>query len=87
LGTTYLGPREPPSHLATSVRKHFNAQQLHEAETIARFIYVVQQGGQRVWTEGCEGDGTGYWMGSHGRQVRKIDAPGGEAGFSLRFRP
>ncbi|EXJ90218.1 hypothetical protein A1O1_03317 [Capronia coronata CBS 617.96] len=43
---TYIGPREPASQLATAVRKHFNAQQLNEADTIARFIYVVQQNGR-----------------------------------------
>lgn len=85
--STYLGRREPASHLANAVRKHFNAQQLSEADTIARFIYVVQQNGKGVRTEGSLGDGTGYWMGSHGRQVRKIDGPGGEVGFRLRFRP
>ncbi|KAK6383626.1 hypothetical protein LTS17_002918 [Exophiala oligosperma] len=85
--TTFLGPREPPSHLANSVRKHFNAQQLSEADTVARFIYVVQQNGRTVRTEGSGGDGTGYWMGSHGRQVRRVDGPGGEVGFRLRFRP
>jgi len=69
------------------VRKHFNAQQLSEADTIARFTYVVQQAGRPVWTEGCEGDSTGFWMGSHGREVRKADGPGGEVGFRLRFRP
>ncbi|OAP59752.1 hypothetical protein AYL99_04754 [Fonsecaea erecta] len=62
--TTNLGPREPASNLATAVRKHFNAQQLSEADTIARFIYVVQQNGRQVRTEGSEGDGSGYFMGS-----------------------
>jgi len=85
--STYLGRREPATHLANSIRKHFNAQQLSEADTIARFIYVVQQHGKSVATEGSAGDGTGSWMGSHGRQVRKIDGPGGEVGFRLRFRP
>ncbi|KIW86867.1 uncharacterized protein Z519_12488 [Cladophialophora bantiana CBS 173.52] len=83
----YLGPREPASNLANVVRKHFNAQQLSEADTIARFIYVVQQNGRQVWTEGSEGDGSGYWMGSQGRAVRRIDGPGGDVGFRLRFRP
>lgn len=85
--TSYLGPREPPSQLAVSVRKHFNAQQVSEADTIARFTYVVQQASRPVWTEGCAGDGAGYWIGSHGREVRKADGPGGEVGFRLRFRP
>lgn len=85
--TTYLGPPEPSSQLAVSVRKHFNAQQVSEADTIARFTYVLQQVGRPVWTEGCEGDGAGSWMGSHGREVRKADGPGGEVGFRLRFRP
>lgn len=31
--------------LATSIRTHFNAQQVNEAETIARFTYVVRQQG------------------------------------------
>lgn len=85
--TTTLGPREPASNLATAVRKHFNAQQLSEADTIARFIYVVQQNGRQVRTEGSEGDGSGYWMGSQGRAARRSDAPGGDVGFRLRFRP
>ena len=89
--SAYLGPRLPASNLASAVRKHFNAQQLvgGEADTIARFIYVVQQNGstRQVRTEGSEGDGTGYWMGSNGREQRKVDGPGGEVGFRLRFRP
>ncbi|KIW80871.1 hypothetical protein Z517_03894 [Fonsecaea pedrosoi CBS 271.37] len=85
--TTNLGPREPPSHLASAVRQHFNAQQLSEADTIARFIYVVQQNGRQVRTEGSEGDGSGYWMGSQGRAARRNDVPGGDVGFRLRFRP
>ncbi|EHY58874.1 hypothetical protein ABEF95_005549 [Exophiala dermatitidis] len=85
--TTHIGPREPPGHLANAVRKHFNAQQLSEADTIARFIYVVQQNPRGVRTEGSGGDGTGYFIGSHGREVRKLDGPGGEVGFRLRFRP
>ncbi|KAJ9609367.1 hypothetical protein H2200_005694 [Cladophialophora chaetospira] len=89
--STYLGPRLPASNLASAVRKHFNAQQLvgGEADTIARFIYVVQQNGstRQVRTEGSEGDGTGYWMGSNGREQRKVDGPGGEVGFRLRFKP
>jgi hypothetical protein len=89
--STYLGPRVPAWHLASAVRKHFNAQQLAggEADTIARFIYVVQQNASSsvVRTEGSEGDGEGYWMGSNGREQKRIDGPGGEAGFRLRFRP
>jgi hypothetical protein len=89
--TTYLGPRIPATNLASAVRKHFNAQQVvgTEGDTIARFIYVVQQNGssKQVWTEGSEGDGTGFWMGSNGREVKKVDGPGGEVGFRLRFRP
>ncbi|EXJ53531.1 uncharacterized protein A1O5_13202 [Cladophialophora psammophila CBS 110553] len=85
--TMNLGPREPASNLANAVRKHFNAQQLSEADTIARFIYVVQQNGRQVRTEGSEGDGSGYWMGSQGRAMRRIDGPGGDVGFRLRFRP
>lgn len=37
-----------PTSLATSIRKHFNAQQLNEAETIARFTYVARQQGSSV---------------------------------------
>lgn len=37
-----------PTFLATSIRKHFNAQQLNEAETIARFTYVARQQGSLV---------------------------------------
>lgn len=85
--TTNLSRREPASHLATAVRKHFNAQQLNEPDMIARFIYVVQQNGRAVRTEGSGGDGSGSWMGSHGRAVRRLDGPGGEVGFRLRFRP
>ncbi|OQV01482.1 Sin3 binding domain-containing protein isoform 1 [Cladophialophora immunda] len=85
--TSNLGPREPASNLASAVRKHFNAQQLNEADTLARFIYVVQQNGRQVRTEGSEGDGRGSWMGSQGRAARKSDAPWGDVGFRLRFRP
>jgi hypothetical protein len=89
--STYLGPHQPASNLASAVRKHFNAQQLvgGEADTIARFIYVVQHNGssRQVRTEGSEGDGSGNWMGSNGREQRKVDGPGGEVGFRLRFRP
>lgn len=34
-----------PNSLATSIRTHFNAQQVNEAETIAKFVYVVRQQG------------------------------------------
>ena len=34
-----------PNSLATSLRTHFNAQQVNEAETIAKFTYVVRQQG------------------------------------------
>jgi Sin3 binding region of histone deacetylase complex subunit SAP30 len=82
----YIG-RQTPVSLATAVRKHFNAQQLSEAETVARFAYVVRQTRNResTRTEGSEGDGHGFWMGSHGREFRKGE--GGEVGFRLRFRP
>ncbi|KAJ9654089.1 hypothetical protein H2198_006828 [Neophaeococcomyces mojaviensis] len=45
--STILGSQSPGS-LATSIRKHFNAQQLNEAETIARFTYVVRQQGSNT---------------------------------------
>lgn len=44
---TTIGSLSPAS-LATSVRKHFNAQQLNEAETIARFTYVSRQQGSSL---------------------------------------
>ncbi|RVX67291.1 hypothetical protein B0A52_09329 [Exophiala mesophila] len=87
VSTLYSAPREPAAHLAAAVRKHFNGQQISEAETIARFTYVVTQAGRPVWVEGCEGDGSGHWMGSHGRELRKGGGPGGDVGFRLRFRP
>lgn len=79
--------RQNPQHLAAAVRKHFNAQQLNEAETISRFIYVARNSASRdiVSTEGSAGDGHGYIMGSHGREVRRGE--GGEPGFRLRFAP
>lgn len=79
--------RQNPQHLASAVRKHFNAQQLNEAETISRFIYVARNstGHDMVQTEGSAGDGHGSIMGSHGREVRRGE--GGEPGFRLRFRP
>ena len=79
--------RQNPQHLASAVRKHFNAQQLNEAETISRFIYVARNntGRDTVKTEGSEGDLHGHIMGSHGREVRRGE--GGEPGFRLRFRP
>lgn len=85
--STYLGPRETAPQLAAAVRKHFNAQQISEADTIARFTYVVQQAGRPVWIEGAGGDGMGHWMGSNGREIKKGDGPGGDVGFRLRFRP
>lgn len=36
------------SSLFTSIRKHFNAQQLNEADTIARFSYVIRQQGSPI---------------------------------------
>ena len=88
----YLPPveqidRQTPQLLAMAVRKHFNAQQLNEAETVAKFIYVARNSSSRgaVRTEGSAGDGNGWWMGSQGREIRKCD--GGEVGFRLRFRP
>ena len=83
----YIGLQSPAS-LATAVRKHFNAQQLNEAETVARFIYVAKQSRSSrgsVRTEGSAGDGAGSWIGSQGREVRRGE--GGEVGFRLRFRP
>lgn len=79
--------RQNPQYLAAAVRKHFNAQQLNEAETISRFIYVARNSRTRdhVNTEGSAGDGHGYIMGSHGREVRRGE--GGEPGFRLRFTP
>jgi hypothetical protein len=79
--------RQNPSHLAAAVRKHFNAQQLNEMEAIARFIYVARSSASRdhVNTEGSAGDGHGFVMGSHGREVRRGE--GGEPGFRLRFAP
>lgn len=77
--------RQNPQHLAAAVRKHFNAQQLNEGETISRFIYVARNSASRdhVNTEGSAGDGHGYIMGSHGREVRR--GQGGEPGFRMRF--
>ena len=94
-----LTPAIPPEHigkqtpaaLATTIRKHFNAQQLSEAETVARFVYMMRQtkardaAGAGVRLEGGDGDGMGSWMGGHGREVRRGE--GGEVGFRLRFRP
>jgi hypothetical protein len=79
--------RQPPAALSNTVRKHFNAQQLSEAETVARFAYVVRQtrNPEHVRTEGSDGDGAGFWMGSQGREIRRGE--GGEVGFRLRFRP
>lgn len=45
--STVLGNTQANS-LQTSVRKHFNAQHLNEAETIARFTYVVRQQGSSI---------------------------------------
>lgn len=38
----------PANALYTSIRKHFNAQQLNEADTIARFSYVIRQQGSSI---------------------------------------
>jgi hypothetical protein len=79
--------RQPAAALSNIVRKHFNAQQLSEAETVARFAYVARQtrSPENVRTEGSDGDGEGFWMGSQGREIRRGE--GGEVGFRLRFRP
>lgn len=83
----YIG-KQAPTALANAVRKHFNAQQLAEAETVARFIYVSHASKSSrgaTLTEGSDGDGTGWHIGSSGREVRRGE--GGEVGFRLRFRP
>ncbi len=79
--------KQTPATLATTIRKHFNAQQLSEAETVARFSYVVRQtkAKEAMRLGVSDGDGMGHWMGSHGREVRRGE--GGEVGFRLRFRP
>lgn len=79
--------RQTPAALAQTLRKHFNAQQLNEMDTVAKFLYVVKDNNTRagVRTEGSAGDGTGWSMGSQGRAVRRGE--GGEVGFRLRFRP
>jgi hypothetical protein len=78
--------QQTPQALSLAIRKHFNAQQLNEAETIARFLYITRDDARRegVSTEGSGGDGHGWVMGSQGREVRREE--GGGVGFRLRFR-
>ncbi|RMD40634.1 hypothetical protein DV735_g4500, partial [Chaetothyriales sp. CBS 134920] len=83
----YIG-KQPPSSLATAVRKHFNAQQLNEATVVSRFTYIakhVHNDHTAIRTDGCAGDGDGSWMGTHGREIRR--GHGGDVGFRLRFTP
>ncbi|RMZ85109.1 hypothetical protein DV738_g125, partial [Chaetothyriales sp. CBS 135597] len=83
----YIG-KQPPASLATAVRKHFNAQQLNEATVVSRFTYIAKHAHSDHTanrTDGCAGDGDGWWMGTHGREIRR--GHGGDVGFRLRFTP
>ncbi|RMZ79276.1 hypothetical protein DV737_g3508, partial [Chaetothyriales sp. CBS 132003] len=83
----YIG-KQPPTSLATAVRKHFNAQQLNEATVVSRFTYIAKQARgdhAAIRTDGSAGDGGGCWMGTHGRETRRGN--GGDVGFRLRFTP
>lgn len=86
------------SQLASTVRRHFNSQQVSEGDVIAKFVYVVRHsnipakggGAGVIGTEGSKilGIGAfepeaGWEIGSRGREEdRRRDL-----GFRLRFKP
>ena len=86
------------SQLASTVRRHFNSQQVSEVDVIAKFVYVVRHSGSAAKAGGTGAVGingskiigvsaseadAGWEIGSSGREEdRRRDI-----GFRLRFRP
>ena len=86
------------SQLASTIRRHFNSQQVSEGDVIAKFVYVVRHSGSAAKAGGTGAVGingskiigvsasevdAGWEIGSSGREEdRRRDI-----GFRLRFRP
>ena len=94
----FSGPEGKITHiqLASTVRRHFNSQQVSEADVIANFVYVVRhsstlaKGGDAVGIKGSKVLGigpfepeAGWEIGSNGREEDKRR----DLGFRLRFKP
>jgi len=86
------------SQLASAVRRHFNSQQVSEADVIAKFVYVVRHSGSVARAGGTGAIGisgskivgigvaeadAGCEIGSSGREEDKRR----DIDFRLRFRP
>jgi hypothetical protein len=86
------------SQLASTIRRHFNSQQVSEGDVIAKFVYVVRHsasaakaggtgavginGSKIIGVSASEVD-AGWEIGSSGREEDKRR----DIGFRLRFRP
>ena len=86
------------SQLASTIRRHFNSQQVSEGDVIAKFVYVVRHSGSAAKAGGTGAVGingskiigvsaseadAGWEIGSSGREEdRRRDI-----GFRMRFRP
>ncbi len=97
-GNPLFGAEGKTTHtqLASMVRRHFNSQQVSEADVIANFVYVVRhsstpaKGGDAVGMKGSKVLGIGPFepeagceIGSSGREEDKRK----DLGFRLRFKP
>ena len=86
------------SQLASTVRRHFNSQQVSEGDVIAKFVYVVRHSdsaakaggtgavgisGSKIIGIGAAEADAGWEVGSSGREEDKRR----DIGFRLRFRP
>ena len=84
------------SQLASTVRRHFNSQQVSEADVIAKFVYVVRHSNTPAKNGGATGmkgskvlgigpfePEAGWEIGSSGREEDKRR----DLGFRLRFKP
>jgi hypothetical protein len=98
--STSIGAEGKATHpqLASTIRRHFNSQQVSEGEVIARFVYVVRHSGSAAKAGGTGAVGingskiigvsaseadAGWEIGSSGREEdRRRDI-----GFRMRFRP
>jgi hypothetical protein len=98
--STSIGAEGKATHsqLASTIRRHFNSQQVSEGEVIAKFVYVVRNSGSAAKAGGTGAVGingskiigvsaseadAGWEIGSSGREEdRRRDI-----GFRMRFRP
>lgn len=86
------------SQLASTVRRHFNSQQVSEGDVIAKFVYVVRHSSSAAKADGTGAVGitgskiigigaaeadAGWEIGSSGREEDRRK----DIGFRLRFRP